>query len=156
MIEKLRLREGEYLKRAAMLLFHPEPGRFVRDAYVKIGYFRGAELLFQDVIEGDLFAQVDRTIDLLYSKYSRALVSYDERSRPVCFGSPGQSADDGRDGVLVDLAVAVGDGVDGQRAAVGVPARVQVATYVVGEHRLGVHAAEVHAPAGGHLVQHQL
>ena len=38
-IEKLRLREGEYLKRAAMLLFHPEPGRFVRDAYVKIGYF---------------------------------------------------------------------------------------------------------------------
>ena len=29
-------------------------------------YFRGAELLFQDVIECDLFAQVDRAIDLLY------------------------------------------------------------------------------------------
>ena len=40
-IEKLRLREGEYLKRAAVLLFHPAPGLFVREAYVKIGYFRG-------------------------------------------------------------------------------------------------------------------
>ncbi len=87
-IEKLRLREGEYLKRAAMLLFHPEPGRFVRDAYVKIGYFRGAELLYQDVIEGDLFAQVDRTMDLLYSKYSRALVSYDGVYRVETFPVP--------------------------------------------------------------------
>ena len=87
-IEKLRLREGAYLKRAAMLLFHPEPGRFVRDAYVKIGYFRGAELLYQDVIEGDLFAQVDRTMDLLYSKYSRALVSYDGVYRVETFPVP--------------------------------------------------------------------
>ena len=31
-IEKLRLREGEYLKRAAVLLFHPEPGALIRDA----------------------------------------------------------------------------------------------------------------------------
>ena len=75
-IEKLRLREGEYLKRAAVLLFHPVPGALVRDAYVKIGCFRGAEILFQDVIEGNLFTQVDRTMDLLYSKYSRGLVSY--------------------------------------------------------------------------------
>ena len=75
-IEKLRLREGEHLKRAAVLLFHSEPGALVRDAYVKIGCFRGAEILFQDVIEGNLFTQVDRTMDLLYSKYSRGLVSY--------------------------------------------------------------------------------
>ena len=87
-IEKLRMPEGGYLKRAAMLLFHPEPGRFVRDAYVKIGYFRGAELLYQDVIEGDLFAQVDRTMDLLYSKYSRALVSYDGVYRVETFPVP--------------------------------------------------------------------
>lgn len=43
---------------------------------MKIGCFRGAEILFQDVIEGNLFTQVDRTMDLLYSKYSRGLVSY--------------------------------------------------------------------------------
>ena len=68
--------------------FHPEPGRFVRDAYVKIGYFRGAELLYQDVIEGNLFTQVDRTMDLLYSKYSRALVSYDGVYRVETFPVP--------------------------------------------------------------------
>ena len=87
-IEKLRLREGEYLKRAAVLLFHREPGALVRDAYVKIGCFRGAEILFQDVIEGNLFTQVDRTMDLLYSKYSRGLVSYKGIYRVETFPIP--------------------------------------------------------------------
>ena len=87
-IEKLRLREGEYLKRAAVLLFHPAPGLFVREAYVKIGYFRGPELLYQDVIEGDLFAQVDRAMDLLYSKYTKALISYDGIYRIETFPVP--------------------------------------------------------------------
>ena len=90
-IEKLRLREGEYLKRAAVLLFHPAPGRFVREAYVKIGYFRGPELLYQDVIEGDLFAQVDRTMDLLYSKYTKALISYDGIYRIETFPVPNEA-----------------------------------------------------------------
>ena len=87
-IEKLRLREGEYLKRAAVLLFHPAPGHLVREAYVKIGYFRGPELLYQDVIEGDLFAQVDRAMDLLYSKYTKALISYDGIYRVETFPVP--------------------------------------------------------------------
>ena len=76
-IERLRLREGRHLKRAAVLLFHPEPRTFFREAYLKIGYFRGADIIYQDAVEGDLFAQVERAIDLLYSKYSRALISYD-------------------------------------------------------------------------------
>lgn len=37
LLDKLHLLEGEYLKRAAVLLFHPEPERFVTGAYVKIG-----------------------------------------------------------------------------------------------------------------------
>ena len=89
LIENLSLREGAYLKRAAVLLFHPSPQQFMPDAYVKIGYFRGSELLYQDVVEGDLFAQVDRTMDLLYSKYSRALISYDGIYRVETF--PGAS-----------------------------------------------------------------
>ena len=88
LIENLNLREGAYLKRAAVLLFHPSPQQFIRDAYVKIGYFRGSELLYQDVVEGDLFAQVDRTMDLLYSKYSRALISYDGIYRVETFPVP--------------------------------------------------------------------
>ena len=88
LIENLNLREGAYLKRAAVLLFHRSPQQFIRDAYVKIGYFRGSELLYQDVVEGDLFAQVDRTMDLLYSKYSRALISYDGIYRVETFPVP--------------------------------------------------------------------
>ena len=75
-IERLQLREGAFLKRASALLFHPAPHRLVMGAYVKIGDFRGGDLRFQDVIEGDLFTQVDRTLDLLYTKYTRGLISY--------------------------------------------------------------------------------
>ena len=87
-IERLQFREAEHLKRAAVLLFHPAPHLFVMEAYVKIGYFRGSELLFQDVIEGDLFTQVDRTMDLLYTKYMRALISYDGVYRVETFPVP--------------------------------------------------------------------
>lgn len=60
-IETLQLREAGFLQRAAVLLFHPEPHRFIVGAFVKIGYFRGSELLFQDVIEGDLFTTCSPT-----------------------------------------------------------------------------------------------
>ena len=87
-VERLQLREAALLKRAAVLLFHPMPHRLVMEAYVKIGYFRGVELQFQDLIEGDLFTQVDRTMDLLYTKYTRALVSYDGNYRVETFPVP--------------------------------------------------------------------
>ncbi len=45
---------------------------------MKIGYFRTAvDLAYQDVIEGNLFNQVNKTVDLLRTKYSRAQVSYE-------------------------------------------------------------------------------
>jgi ATP-dependent DNA helicase RecG len=40
LIEKLHLLDGKYLKRAAVLLFHPDPELFVTGAFVKISYFR--------------------------------------------------------------------------------------------------------------------
>ena len=76
-IDRLQLREGAYLKRAAVLLFRSAPHRLVSEAYVKIGYFRGTDILYQDIVQGDLFSQIDRTMELLYSKYTRALISYD-------------------------------------------------------------------------------
>ena len=76
-IDRLQLREGAYLKRAAVLLFHPAPHRLVSEAYVKIGYIRGTEILFQNIVQGDLFSQIDHAMELLYSKYTRALISYD-------------------------------------------------------------------------------
>ena len=44
LLEKLRLYEGSYLKRAAALLFHPDPEKYVTGAFVKIGFFREGEI----------------------------------------------------------------------------------------------------------------
>ena len=102
LIEMLHLREGEHLRRAAVLLFHPVPARFFAGAFVKIGYFRTeTELAYQDVIEGDLFAQVDRTVDLLRTKYSKAEITYEDiyrRERPL---APGEAL---REAVLNAIA----------------------------------------------------
>ena len=87
-IERLRLRDGALLKRAAALLFHPSPHRCFMGSHVKIGHFRGPELIYQDVIEGDLFTQVDRTLDLLYTKYTRGLISYEGIYRVETFPVP--------------------------------------------------------------------
>jgi ATP-dependent DNA helicase RecG len=82
LLDKLRLIEGDYLKRAAALLFHPDPERFVTGAYVKLGFFReGANLIFQDEIHGNLFHQAKNTLDLLTTKYLRALISYEGTQR---------------------------------------------------------------------------
>ena len=88
LLENLSLRDGEHLQRAEALLFHPSPGRLVPDSYIKIGYFRGPELLLQDEIEGALFAQVDRAMDLVYTKYTCRLASYDGIYRVETFPVP--------------------------------------------------------------------
>jgi ATP-dependent DNA helicase RecG len=77
LIDKLHLSDGKYLKRAAILLFHPDPEQFVTGAFVKIGFFRtDADLLYHDEIRGDLFTQTQRTLDLLLTKYLKAGISY--------------------------------------------------------------------------------
>jgi len=82
LLEKLRLKEGKYLKRSAVLLFHKEPQQFFSGAYVKLGYFESeSNILYQDVIEGNLFNQVEKTMDLLLTKYMKALISYEGISR---------------------------------------------------------------------------
>ena len=89
LLEKLHLFEGHYLKRAAILLFHPDPEKFVTGAYIKIGSFRSdADLAFQDEIHGDLFRQVDKTLDILRAKYLKALISYDGVQRVETYPVP--------------------------------------------------------------------
>ena len=78
LLNNLKLTENGYLKRAALLLFHPDPEKFVTGAYVKIGFFEtDSNLIFQDEIHGNLFEQVEKTIDLLFTKYIKALISYE-------------------------------------------------------------------------------
>jgi len=82
LLENLQLKEGEYLKRAAILLFHPSPENFVTGSYIKIGYFQtDDELMFQDEIHGNLFEQIEKTIDLLFTKYIKAEISYEGINR---------------------------------------------------------------------------
>ena len=77
LIDKLHLTEGQSLKRAAVLLFHPDPERYFTGAYLKIGRFQSdSELRYQDEVHGDLFAQVDRTMELLLTKYLEARIGY--------------------------------------------------------------------------------
>ena len=46
--------------------------------YIKIGFFESnSELMYQDEIHGNLFEQVERTIDLLFTKYIKATISYE-------------------------------------------------------------------------------
>ena len=78
LLEKLRLYEGDYLKRAAALLFHPDPERYVTGAFVKIGFFReGMDLVYQDEVHGNLFQQIVKLMDLLCTKYMKAIITYE-------------------------------------------------------------------------------
>ena len=89
LLENLKLIEGDYLKRAAILLFHPDPEKFVTGAYIKIGYFENeADLIFQDEVHGNLFEQVEKTVDLLFTKYIKALISYEGIHRVETYEYP--------------------------------------------------------------------
>ena len=82
LLENLQLTENNYLKRSAILLFHPNPETFVTGAYIKIGYFQSDdELKYQDEIHGNLFDQIEKASDLLFTKYMIAEISYEGLNR---------------------------------------------------------------------------
>lgn len=86
---QLYLEEEKMLKRAAILLFHPKPEKYVTGAYIKIGYFENeADLMYQDEAHGNLFEQIEKTMDLLFSKYIKALISYEGISRVETYEYP--------------------------------------------------------------------
>jgi ATP-dependent DNA helicase RecG len=72
-----------YMKRAAILLFHPDPEKYYTGAYIKIGFFlrNDADLAFQDELHGSLMEQIDKALDLLTTKYITYAISYEGVSR---------------------------------------------------------------------------
>jgi len=89
LLNNLNLIDKGHLKRAALLLFHPDPEKFVTGAFIKIGFFRSnTDLLFQDDIHGNLFEQIERTMELLLTKYTKALISYKGLSRIETYEYP--------------------------------------------------------------------
>ena len=82
--------EDSYLTRAAMLAFYRDPERWVTGAYIKIGFFgdSDSDLQYQDELHGPLIEQIDRTIDLVYTKYMKAWITYDGIQRVEVFMFP--------------------------------------------------------------------
>lgn len=72
-LEKLNLIEKGKLKKAAILLFGKDPRRFYLQAYLKIGRFKTeVDIIGSDDIEGNLFQQVEKAIEVLKKKYLKA------------------------------------------------------------------------------------
>ena len=66
LLDNLHLFDSSLLKRAAIMLFHPEPERFISGCYIKIGFFKtDDDLLFHDEVHGNLIDQIDRAYDLI-------------------------------------------------------------------------------------------
>ena len=82
LLKALKLTEGDYLLRAACLLFHQDPSEWCFGSNIKIGYFENdADLLYQDEIGGPLIGIADRVIDTIYTKYFKGLIHYEGLQR---------------------------------------------------------------------------
>lgn len=85
------------LTRAALLFFHPKPETFVTGAYIKIGFFGAPgeygenkynDVIYQDEIRGPFVKQIDAALELLYTKYLKAMISYSGLQRIETFMWP--------------------------------------------------------------------
>lgn len=86
---QLYLEDEKMIKRAAVLLFHPKPEKYIAGANIKIGFFESDdELKFQDEVKGNLLEQAEKALDLLKTKYTQAIISYQDGSREETFTFP--------------------------------------------------------------------
>lgn len=70
LLEKLNLIDNGKFKRAAILLFGKNPKRLWTSAYIKVGKFlTDTDIVSSDDIEGNLFEQVEKAMELLQTKY---------------------------------------------------------------------------------------
>ncbi|MBQ7141549.1 MAG: DeoR family transcriptional regulator, partial [Bacteroidaceae bacterium] len=77
------LDENGHLKNAALLLFGKDPLKFFTSVRFKIGRFGvdEADLLIQDVIEGNIIQMADRVVEVLKAKYLTSPVRFDGMQR---------------------------------------------------------------------------
>lgn len=66
------------IKNAAVLLFGKRPSRFFPSVSFKIGRFIEGDddLLFQDIVEGNILQMADKVMDILKSKYLISPIHY--------------------------------------------------------------------------------
>ncbi len=89
LLGNLELTEKHGLKRAACMLFADRPERYVSGAWIKIGFFvTDDDLRYQDEMHGSVFEQVEKTLELLHTKYLKAYISYEGLHRREIFLFP--------------------------------------------------------------------
>ncbi|MCL2321027.1 MAG: putative DNA binding domain-containing protein [Oscillospiraceae bacterium] len=89
LLDTLQLTEGNYIKRAAILLFHQSPEKWVPGAYIKVGKFTNdADLLYQHEIHGPLISMVDKVMETVYLNYFKGIISYEGIQRVETFPVP--------------------------------------------------------------------
>ena len=89
LLGNLELTEKHWLRRAACLLFTDRPEKYVSGAWIKIGFFvTNDDLRYQDEVHGNLFAQVETTLELLHTKYLKAYITYHGIQRRETFLFP--------------------------------------------------------------------
>lgn len=77
-LTKLDLLKGSQIKKAAVLLFGIRPQKFYLQSQVKIGKFlTDTEIITSDIVEGNLFEQVENTLEVLRSKYLVSHITYE-------------------------------------------------------------------------------
>ncbi|MEO0114450.1 MAG: ATP-binding protein [candidate division WOR-3 bacterium] len=77
-LEKLDLLVDTKLKRAAILLFSKKPQKLYPSACLKIGKFLSeTEILTSDIIEGNLFEQLENALTVLKTKYLISQIKFE-------------------------------------------------------------------------------
>lgn len=91
LLESLNLfqEDDKMLKRAAVMIFHPNPEKYITGSSIKIGFFESDDdLKFQDEVKGNLIEQAETALSLLKTKYGKAIVSYSEGNREETYTFP--------------------------------------------------------------------
>ncbi|MCD8206084.1 MAG: putative DNA binding domain-containing protein [Clostridia bacterium] len=81
LLQSLNLMEGDRLKRSAVLLFHGNPQILGSGISVRIGKFERGEVTHHDVLEGSLISTAHTIVDLIYLKFLKAKISYENDRR---------------------------------------------------------------------------
>jgi ATP-dependent DNA helicase RecG len=81
--EKLRVSDSDKIKRAAILLFGKDPGKFYPNISVKIGRFGNSDddLKFQEIIEGNLFKVLFEVPEQLNNKFFTKRIDFEGLQR---------------------------------------------------------------------------
>ena len=78
LLRKLNLLSGDNLKKATLLLFGKNPQMFYQQSIIRIGKFLSdTEIQTTDLVKGNLFAQLENTLEILRTKYLLSNIKYE-------------------------------------------------------------------------------